>query len=176
MRTKILYISIGIALFMIITSCRSKKEITNHKTTSQSEKLNSFHKEAEVVFQDRVVEKTKPVMTNIIIERPCDSLGNLLPVNYSAGSGGNTAKVYSKDGQLHIEMKIDSISNYWKEYYHTEFVQDTTAYRSNYVNDQVSTSKVRKTVWPWWLWVLLIGAVAWIAISIYMRVIIPIRR
>lgn len=149
------YILLILLAFLLI-GCGGKKKFTEDSRETRIDTVIKVERVTDTVFKDRIIEKTKPVYSEIIIEKPCDSLGNLLPVNYNIGSGGNSSRVYSKDGKLYVTQKIDSLQQHYEKEYRARWVKDSTALHRSLISEQSSSKEVTRTVWPWWLWAIIV--------------------
>ena len=156
-------------LALSLTSCRSKKTLTEDSQQTRIDTVVKVEKVVDTIFRDRIIEKTKPVYSEIIIEKPCDSLGNLLPVNYNIGSGGNSSRVFTKDGKLYISQKLDSIENRYENEYRARWVKDSTALHHSLISEQSSKKEVVRYVYPWWVWALIVAIVLRVLFWLYIK-------
>ena len=154
-----------ILTILLVVSCRSKKSVSEESNRQEENSSTRAEKVIDTIYRDRVVEKVKPVYSEIIIEKPCDSLGNIIPVNYNIGSGGNFSRVYSKDGKLFINQKIDSVENVLEKEYRARWEKDSLALSNSLISEQTKMTRVKVYVYPWWLWMAIIAgslfAVLW---------------
>lgn len=104
MKLKIIIILVSLSLF----GCKAKKEYTN-TVTNDTVKINS------------IVKITPSQLNNLVIDEPCDSLGNLKPFTYTFGSGNNKTVLKAKNDTIYLEQNNDSIINSWKEEYKSSF-------------------------------------------------------
>jgi len=101
-------INVILLVLLIISSCRAKKEYTN-TVTNDTIKINS------------IVKITPQQLNSLVIDEPCDSLGNLKPFKYTFGSGENKTTLKAKNDTIYLEQNNDSIINSWKEEYKSSF-------------------------------------------------------
>jgi len=97
-----------LVVLLIIFSCRAKKEYTN-TVTNDTIKINS------------IIKITPKQLNSLVIDQPCDSLGNLKPFSYTFGSGKNKTTLKAKNDTIYLEQNNDSIINSWKEEYRSSF-------------------------------------------------------
>lgn len=143
-------------VFISFSGCRSSRNFSEKSVKTTTDTVIKVEKIYDTVFKDRIVEKIKPVYSEITIEEPCDEDGNLKPFNQSIGSGGNTSGVYVKDGKLYISQKLDSAQNTWEKEYRSQWKQDSIFLRNSLISKQESTEKIKVYVYPWWLWLVMI--------------------
>lgn len=138
------------------TSCRSKKVVSENSNRESDSSSARIERVVDTVYKDRIIEKTKPVFTEIVIEKPCDSLGNLNPIFYNIGSGANRSSVYSKDGKLYLNQVIDSFQTRIEKEYRSRWRQDSLALRNSLISESSSSKEVVRYVYPWWWWLVMI--------------------
>lgn len=144
-------------LLVLLGGCRSKKSVSESSNHQEKEVTVQVQKQIDTVFQDRVVEKIRPVYYEVEIEKPCDSLGNLRPFKFKAGSGGNASQIYTKDGKLYLQTSIDSMQNVFEKDYRSRYVRDSLALENSLISEQKHSKEIIKYVYPWWLWLAIIG-------------------
>ena len=62
----------------------------------------------DTIKVDRVIKITPAQLNSIVIDSPCDSLGNLKPFNYTLESGNDKLTVKNIHNKINIEQKKDS--------------------------------------------------------------------
>ena len=110
-------------LIIMAVGCRSKK-ITLEKTII---KTDSIAREKSTSF-------SVPVVSTIVIDHPCDSLGNLRPFNQSFKSKYVNVRIRSEDQAIRSEINIDSlktevIKEYIKKNKSEQIIKTITIYR-----------------------------------------------
>ena len=85
----------------LLTSCVAKKTVTEYKEVV---KMDSIY-----ITNDRYI--TKQVNDTILIEQPCDTLGNLKDFDRQIHSGGVKVSLKSVNGNIKATVDIDSIVN-----------------------------------------------------------------
>jgi len=120
----------------------------------------------------------KPVYSEVIVEKPCDEAGNLLPVNYNIGTGGSSFHVFSKEGKLYINQKIDSVESIQEKEYRSRREKDSLAIVNSLISESSTNSEVVRYVHPWYCWLawILAGALGLLWIFEKFNVITRIRR
>lgn len=118
---KTLLILIAISLF----SCRAKTITIETHTT-------------DTLRVEKIVKITPAQLNNLVIDSPCDSLGNLKPFNYSFGNGKNKTTVKTIKNAIVVEQNLDSIKSVWEKEYKAK----------------TSTSEIVKVKYktPAWVW------------------------
>ena len=152
MKKLFIFLCIAVSLF----GCRSKKEVTERSNRDHDSTSVRVERVIDTVFRDRVIEKVKPVFSEVVVEKPCDEKGNLLPVNYNIGSGGNTFHVFSREGKLYINQKIDSVESVQEKEFRSRWKQDSLDLRNTLKTEFSRTKEVVRYVYPWWLWLVMI--------------------
>lgn len=154
MKTRLIFLSV-----FLIFSCKSKKEFTEIKHETRVDSTVSISKEVDRIFKGVIIEKTKPIYSQTIIEKPCDSLGNVIPINIVIGSGGNKASIVSKDGKLYIQQIIDSTVQVYEQQYQEKHRIDSLRVVNQVLKQHSQTSKKVVYVYPWWLYAVIIGGI-----------------
>lgn len=146
-------------ILISLSGCRSKKIVTEEFTESRDSTEVRIERVVDTVFKDRVIERVKPVYSEIIVEKPCDSLGNINPINYNIGSGSNNSQVFTRDGKLYINQHIDSMESRFEKEYRSRWKQDSLDLRNTLLRESSSEKEVVRYVYPWWWWcVLIVGS------------------
>lgn len=97
-----IFLIILIAFFLI--GCRAKKITVNTHST-------------DTIRIEKIVKITPQQLNNLVIDSPCDSLGNLKPFTYSFGSKENKTTVKTLKNTIVIEQNIDSLKSVWEKEY-----------------------------------------------------------
>lgn len=157
-------------ILLLVFSCRSKKIFSEKEKTTQIDTITITETQIDTIFRDRIIEKTKPVFSEIVVESPCDSLGNIRDIDTRIGSGGNQAWIYSQNGKLYLGQKLDSVQNILDKTYIARWRHDSINLRKQLLKDFRSTEKTKMIVWPWWLWTALIIGGLSIIWNIYRKI------
>lgn len=97
------------------------------RTTKESTKSTEIIKKDSIVYnlieKDSIVHRIKEIITpsnntQINLKNPCDSLGNLKPMDFKTSVGKSKLKIIFKDNEIKIEAINDSI----KEIYESKFI------------------------------------------------------
>lgn len=118
---KILLILIAISLF----SCKAKTITIETHTT-------------DTLRVEKIIKITPAQINSLVIDNPCDSLGDLKPFNYSFGTGKNKMSLKAKNNTIYLEQNLDSIKSVWEKEYKAK----------------TSTSEIVKEIYktPVWVW------------------------
>ena len=119
--------------FLALLGCKSKKTTVERTQTSDT----LITKSLEYISQ--------PIKTTIKIDEICDSLGTVRNFRQVETSGGNQAKVYTKDNTLSIDLLTGMSKTKTDTIYKTEF------------KDVYKDREVIKYKTPFWMWVSIIG-------------------
>lgn len=123
---KILLVLILILLF----GCKTKTVTVNTHTT-------------DTLRVEKIVRITEPQLNNLVIDSPCDSLGNLNPFSYSFGTGKNKMSLKSKNNTITLTQNLDSIRSVLEKEYKAK------TFTSEIVKIKYKT--------PAWVWKLIAG-------------------
>ena len=94
---KIVYLVFILFLF----NCKAKKTVVEYKERIVKDTVN--------VFKERLV--TKQVIDTLLIEEPCDSLGNLKEFEKEIRTEKAKVTLKSVDGNIRVDVNLDSIVN-----------------------------------------------------------------
>ena len=96
----------------LLSGCRAKRiEHTVYKT--------------DTIISNSVLKITEAQLTNLVVDQPCDSLGNLKPFKYSFGTGNNKTTLKAINDTIYLESNIDSIVNSKIDTYKSSNVKET---------------------------------------------------
>jgi hypothetical protein len=65
----------------------------------------------DTIKTSSIIKIIEPQITDLFIDKPCDSLGNLKPFNYTFGSGKTKTVLKAVNDTIYLEQNIDSIVN-----------------------------------------------------------------
>jgi hypothetical protein len=120
----------------LLTSCVAKKTVTEYKEVV---KMDSIY-----ITNDRYI--TKQVNDTILIEQPCDTLGNLKDFDRQIHSGGVKVSLKSVNGNIKATVDIDSI-----------VASKITEFKQNYKSEvQIKEIEIVKFRTPFWVWGIII--------------------
>lgn len=71
----------------------------------------------DTVKIEKLVKFTPSQLNELIIDNPCDSLGNLKPFNYKIGTSNNNVSLKSENNTIFLEQNLDSIKQVWEKEY-----------------------------------------------------------
>ena len=129
-------------LAFLLIGCKSKKNtIETHST--------------DTVRIEKIVRITPAQLNSLVIESPCDSLGNLKPFRYSFGSGNNKTTVKTLKNTIYISHNLDSIKQVWEK----------EQQKSSFTSDKMTT--IYKT--PDWNWKIMAIMALIIGLLIYLK-------
>ena len=95
----IIKVLIVVFLFIVgsaLTGCKSKIKTVEVKST-------------DTIYKTEIVKVSEPVFNEVFIESPCDSLGNLKPINIVTHTPKAKVVLKSVKNNLKLEVNIDSI-------------------------------------------------------------------
>ena len=93
-----------ILLALLFLSCRAKKiYVETHST--------------DTIYKSEIIKITPAQVNSLVIESPCDSLGNLKPFMYAIGTGKNKVSLKTVKNTIYVEQNIDSLKEVWKNDY-----------------------------------------------------------
>jgi len=130
MRTSVLKIFVLSALFFLAfltVGCKAKK-------------VSDISTRIDSVTVNKIVTITPASLSQIKIESPCDSLGNLRPFSFYNDTGKTKTKIFTKHDTIFVEVKNDSIKD-----------SSTTSDSVSIKNDAVTYEKTVTPRWAYWV-------------------------
>jgi len=89
-------------IFILLFGCKSKIVTVNTHSS-------------DTIRIERIVKITPEQINSLIIDSPCDSLGNLKPFTYKFNSGKNTIYLKGENNIIYLKQNIDSIKQVWQK-------------------------------------------------------------
>lgn len=116
-------------LIILITSCKSSVKVVETHSI-------------DTVFVEKIITITPAQINALVIDNPCDSLGNLKPFDYSFSKGESETKIIAKNNVILLEVKA------------AEVVE--TNIKEKIVS--IDTSTTNKTIYktPKWAWITML--------------------
>ena len=129
----IITVLVGIILFLLLDSCKSKKVSTERTELSDTLQTTSI----EYV--------SRPITTNYQLGLECDSLGNVREVSKKETSGENVFDLQIKNNQLQVKQQTGESR-----------VKTDTIYKTKFKEKIVSNEvvKYRSPVWHYYVHIL----------------------
>ena len=106
-------------ILLLLVGCKAK-----HTTTTVTK--------TDTIYKEKIVKITEPIINEVIIEQPCDSLGNLKPINYTTNAGKVKVVLKSIRDTLYLTTNVDSIVD--------SRIKD---YKSSYKAEKIEIVKVK---------------------------------
>jgi len=97
----------------------------------------------DTIYKKEIIKIDKPQLNSIVIDNPCDSLGQLKLINYTNTSGNVKTTLKSIHNSLILEVNVDSIVNSRIE-----------TFKSSFVGEKIKET-IRVKYIPKWVWYLL---------------------
>lgn len=135
-----------ILIILLLIGCKTK-----HTTTTSISKDSIYKKE--------ILKIALPQLNEIVIDNPCDSLGNLKPFNYTFTSDKVKTTLKAINDTIYLEQNIDSLIDVRIE-----------EYKSSHKSKDV-VQVITKTRWPKFLWYSLLFNI--LALAYVFRKFIP---
>lgn len=89
-------------IFILVFGCKSK--IVSVNTHS-----------SDTIRIERIVKITPEQINSLVINSPCDSLGNLKPFIYTFVMGKNKMSLKAENNTIYLKQNIDSIKQVWQK-------------------------------------------------------------
>lgn len=140
------------------------------KNETRSDTVSIISDTKENIFKGIIIERTRPVYSQTIIEQPCDSAGNLRPINTIIGSGKSRSSIISREGKLFIEQFIDSTTQVREQELISRYKRDSINSRKELTKEFSKTSVKVIYVYPWWVYVAIIGFLLFAALWIWQKI------
>ena len=128
-----------IAFLMIITGCVAKKTKIEFKERTIKDTVS--------VFKDRII--TKSVIDTLLVEKPCDSLGNLKDFEKMIKTDIAQVRLTNNKGNIEATINIDSIQQVWEKEVKSSIKKEK----------EIKQIEVVKFRYPLWLIVCLVVSV-----------------
>ena len=130
---------IFIILVSIISGCASKKTIVEYKDRLVIDTIS--------IFKDRII--SKQVIDTLVIESPCDTLGNLKDFEKTIKTEIVEVRLVNNNGNIQATVNIDSIQQVWEKKFKSSFKRDTKIKEVEIIRNRI----------PFWLIILLIASI-----------------
>ncbi len=135
MRNKLFFFTI---IFSLFYSCTAKKTVTEFKERIVKDTVN--------IYKERLI--TKQVIDTLLIEEPCDSLGNLRNFEKEIKTENARVSLKSVKGKIQVEINLDSIKQ--------EAIRE---YKSSF-KKEVDTKEVVIVRYKYPLWLILTAIIS----------------
>ena len=89
-------------IFILVFGCKSKIVTVNTHSS-------------DTIRIERIVKITPEQINSLIIDSPCDSLGNLKPFIYTFVMGKNKMSLKAENNTIYLKQNIDSIKQVWQK-------------------------------------------------------------
>ena len=129
---------IFIILVLIISGCASKKTIVEYKDRIVIDTIS--------IFKDRII--SKQVIDTLVIESPCDTLGNLKDFEKTIKTEIVEIKLINNKGNIQATVNIDSVQQVWEKKFKNSFKRDTKIKEVEIIRNKI----------PFWIIILLIAS------------------
>tara|TARA_R110000744_G_C19132587_1_gene537237 strand:- start:67 stop:543 length:477 start_codon:yes stop_codon:yes gene_type:complete len=129
---------IFIILVSIISGCASKKTIVEYKDRLVIDTIS--------IFKDRII--SKQVIDTLVIESPCDTLGNLKDFEKTIKTEIVEIKLINNKGNIQATVNIDSVQQVWEKKFKNSFKRDTKIKEVEIIRNKI----------PFWIIILLIAS------------------
>ena len=129
---------IFIILVLIISGCASKKTIVEYKDRLVIDTIS--------IFKDRII--SKQVIDTLVIESPCDTLGNLKDFEKTIKTEIVEIKLINNKGNIQATVNIDSVQQVWEKKFKNSFKRDTKIKEVEIIRNKI----------PFWIIILLIAS------------------
>lgn len=158
-----------ILVFVLLAAgCSSTKKTTEAEKEVRTDTIEKVIRKIDTVYRDRTVYVDRPVNGGVTLKKPCDSTG-LRPFLFDFGSGGHGATLQSKDGKLTMKFHLDSIRSSVEKEYRVKYRKDSLDMRRALQKELTKEKTKTITVWPWWLYGVLIIGLLSIIVNIKQR-------
>lgn len=101
-------------LILLFTSCVAKKTKIEYKERILRDTVS--------VFKDRII--SKQVIDTLLVEKPCDSLGNLKDFEKTIKTDIAEVKLTNNNGSIQATVNIDSIQQVWEKEFKSTFKKE----------------------------------------------------
>lgn len=156
-----------IVLLIAVSSCRSTKTVTTTTTKDSTSVIDEkVRVRVDTFYKEKIIKINVPTESQVQLDNPCDSLGNLKPINTSIGSGTSKSWIFTKDGKLYLKQQTEESRSEFEKTYKAKYVQDSLRFERQ---KKMETSQVKETTkivyrtpqWAWYVLVALIGFIVY---------------
>ncbi|PRP68097.1 hypothetical protein BST86_13880 [Nonlabens agnitus] len=162
------------------TSCRSKKKVSEkliEKTTvdkssesiSEKETVKSLAIEDQQTIPVPAADTGDPILDKKV-NKEVDQILKKIKSRKTSGSNSSTVDYDEQKREININTTVGPTESKKQ----LEVKNDSLATTKNKLDQ--GTSETVRTVWPWWLWALLIGGSIVLLIRIYLKYGTPTNR
>ncbi|MCO5230137.1 MAG: hypothetical protein M9958_03175 [Chitinophagales bacterium] len=160
---------VNILILLLLSACSASKKSNISLTEISKDSLYEKSSVIDTSSTQTQINITKAVEGAVVIPTPCDSLGNIHNFYYTIGSGNNKGSLYTKDGALYFDLKLDSIKEVLEKDYRLRIEQDSMAHINSSVKKSIKEREVVKVKWPWWLYIIVLVAITSFIVNILQR-------
>jgi hypothetical protein len=165
---RILLLAFLLLMALMFTGCKSKQITVDTEKESEISTSEITSGLIQTEYRDRLVYITRPTSGNTIIKNPCKD-GVLASIDTQIKSGGNTSRIYSKDGKLFLEQYIDSTSNSLEQRYLMQYKKDSVTLYNKLYRELDHSEEVKVYVYPWDYYAFMIGCILFAGLWVYSR-------
>ena len=140
-----------IIILLIVSSCNAKKSSIEYK--------ERIVKDTIIVNKERLV--TQQIIDTLLVEKPCDSLGNLKEFDKEIRTEKAKVKLKSVEGNIEVSINLDSIVD-----------QKIIEFKSTYKNN-TDTKEVEVIRYKYPLWLILTAVFSIVINLILLRRFLP---
>jgi hypothetical protein len=158
------FIYLGIIALLFI-GCKSKQITVDSEKESEINTTEISSGLIQTEYRDRLVYITRPTSGSTVIENPCKD-GVLASIDTQIKSGGNTSRIYSKDGKLYLEQYIDSASNSLEQRYLMQYKKDSVTLYNKLYRELSHSEEVKVYVYPWDYYAFMIGFILFVVLFV----------
>lgn len=152
-------------LFLVLSGCKSKQITVDTEKESEISTTDITSGLIQTEYRDRLVYITRPTSGSTVIENPCKD-GILASIDTQIKSGGNTSRIYSKDGKLHLDQYIDSTSNSLEQRYLAQYKKDSVTLYNKLYRELSHSKEVIVYVYPWDYYAFMIGCILFMVLFV----------
>jgi len=80
-------------------------------------KIRLVETSTDTIYESKIIKITPAQINSLVIDSPCDSLGNLKPFTYQFSNGKNKTKILGLNNTIVVEQNLDSIKSVWEKEY-----------------------------------------------------------
>lgn len=105
----------------------------------KTKKITTIIEKTDTIKTTKLIKIKPSSISTLVVDSPCDELGNLKPFKYSFGTGKNKTTLEAKNDTIYLTQNLDSIKSVWEK-----------EYKSKNLSKEKVTIIYKKPLWIWY--------------------------
>jgi hypothetical protein len=125
-------------LLFFFTSCISKKLVTDIQERVK----------VDTVYKTKTIKEVERFVDTLVIEKPCDSLGNLRPFKQLIKTKQGNITLTGFNNQITQQIDLNAYKEVWEKEYKTKYDSFVKSYSEEVVRYRT----------PFWVWIYIVSS------------------